>query len=36
MRRDDGLRVDGARLWASLEPMAQIGATPKAACVGSR
>ena len=23
------LRVDGARLWASLERMAQIGATPK-------
>lgn len=29
MRRDDGLRVDGARLWASLERMAEIGATPK-------
>ncbi|KVC72489.1 Zn-dependent hydrolase [Burkholderia ubonensis] len=32
MRRDDNLRaprVNGERLWASLEQMAQIGATPK-------
>ncbi|KVC86501.1 Zn-dependent hydrolase [Burkholderia ubonensis] len=32
MRRDDNLRaprVNGERLWASLERMAQIGATPK-------
>ncbi|RQS11895.1 Zn-dependent hydrolase [Burkholderia sp. Bp9002] len=32
MRRDDNVsvpRVDGERLWASLERMAQIGATPK-------
>lgn len=36
MRRDDGLRVDGARLWASLEPMAQIGATPKGWRVSAR